>query len=236
MNAPPMNNLKAIIYDAGRTLLEPTLQAPDIWDFLGARLGVTFDRTRELPNVGYYYYRDIMGKYDSDDRARAFWNSYYIKAMTEADGNQSAERLENAANALYDRYQHPEQWQIYPEVPEMLRAVQALGLRQGIISDWGTDLIPLLHAHGISDHVEFVVASATVRAAKPHPDIFHYALSRADLQASEVLYIGDSYISDVLGARTAGIRAVLIDREQRAPKVDCPVVTSLLDVLQLIEN
>ena len=230
-----MKSVRAIIYDAGRTLLRPRMEPPDIWDFLGGQLGVELARDRSLPDVGHYFYRNMLGKYDSDARARGFWNAYYVKAMEEAGIDKANDRLQAAANALYDWYQQPEQWLMYPEVPEMLQRVQALGLRQGVISDWGTDLVPLLHAHDVSDHLEFVVASATVGAAKPHPDIFHYALSRAGLQASEVLYIGDSYISDVLGARTAGIAAVLIDREQRAPEVDCPVVTSLLDVLELIE-
>ncbi len=230
-----MKSVRAIIYDAGRTLLRPRLEPPDIWDFLGGQLGVEFARERPLPDAGHYFYRNMMGEYDSDARARGFWNSYYVKAMREAGVDETDDNLQAAANALYDWFQQPEQWLMYPEVPEMLRRVQALGLRQGVISDWGTDLVPLLHAHDVSDHLEFVVASAAVGAAKPHPDIFHYALARAGLQADDVLYVGDSYISDVLGARTAGIAAVLIDREQRAPEVDCPVVTSLLDVLELIE-
>ena len=230
-----MKSVRAIIYDAGRTLLRPRLEPPDIWDFLGGQLGVEFARERPLPDAGYYYYRDMLGEYDSDARARGFWNSYYVKTMQATGVDQTADNLLAAANALHDWFQQPEQWLIYPEVPEMLQRVQALGLSQGVISDWGTELVSLLHAHDVSDHLEFVVASAAVGAAKPHPDIFHYALARAGLQADDVLYIGDSYISDVLGARTAGIAAVLIDREQRAPAVDCPVVTSLLDVLELIE-
>ena len=230
-----MKPVQAIIYDAGHTLLRPRLEPPDIWDFLGGQLGVEFARERPLPDFDHYFYRIMLGEYDSDARARGFWNSYYVKTMQATGVDETDDNLQAAANTLYDWYQQPEQWLMYPEVPEMLQRVQALGLRQGVISDWGTDLVPLLHAHDVSDHLEFVVASAAVGAAKPHPDIFHYALARACLQASEVLYIGDSYISDVLGARTAGIAAVLIDREQRAPEVDCPVVTSLLDVLELIE-
>ncbi len=231
-----MKSVRAIIYDAGRTLLKPRMEPPDIWDFLGGQLGIEFARERPLPDVGHYFYRNMLGKYDSDARARGFWNSYYVKAMQETDVDEADDNLQAAANALYNWYQQPEQWLMYPEVPEMLQRVQALGLRQGVISDWGTDLVSLLHAHDVSAHFDFVVASATVGAAKPHPDIFHYALARAELQANEVLYIGDSYISDVLGARAVGIAAVLIDREQRAPEVDCPVVTSLLDVLELIES
>ena len=79
------------------------------------------------------------------------------------------------------------------------------------------------------------IASAAVATAKPHPDIFRYALDRAGLRADEVLYVGDSYVADVLGARSVGIAPVLIDREGKAPNVDCAVVRSLGEVLELVD-
>ena len=234
-----MNTIRAILYDAGRTLIQPRLEAPDIWDFLGDQLGMKLARERALPDVGHHFYsrfgEDGMGAYDSDERARSFWASYYIQAMRETGVDLPKETLQSAADALYDWYQEPEQWLPYPESLETLSRADEQGLSQGIISDWGTDLVPILHAHEITQHLDFVIASAAVGAAKPHPDIFRYALVRARLQPHEVLYVGDSYISDVLGARTAGIAAVLIDREGRAPEVDCPVVTSLLELFDLID-
>ncbi len=234
-----MNTIRAILYDAGRTLIQPRLEAPDIWDFLGDQLGMKLARERALPDVGHHFYsrfgEDGMGAYDSDERARSFWASYYIQALRETGVDLPKETLQSAADALYDWYQEPEQWLPYPESLETLKRAHEQGLSQGIISDWGTDLVPILHAHEITQHLNFVIASAAVGAAKPHPDIFRYALVRARLQPREVMYVGDSYISDVLGARTAGIAAVLIDREGRAPEVDCPVVTSLLELFGLLD-
>ena len=106
---------------------------------------------------------------------------------------------------------------------------------QGVISDWGTDLVPIRHAHEVTQHLDFVVASAAVGTAKPHPDIFRFALARAEFSPHDVAYVGDSYVSDVLGARAVGIAPVLLDRDGNAPAVDCPVVSSLLDVLDLFE-
>lgn len=233
-------SIRAILYDAGRTLIQPRLEAPDIWDFLGAQLGLTLARDRALPDVGHHFYsrfgEDGMGAYDSDEAARSFWASYYVQALRDTGVDLPEETLHSAADALYDWYQEPEQWVPYPETFETLERADALDLTQGIISDWGTDLVPILHAHEVTKHLDFVVASAAVGAAKPHRDIFQYALDRARLQPREVLYVGDSYISDVLGARTVGIEAVLIDREGRAPEVDCPVVTSLLELFDLIDE
>jgi len=234
-----MTKTRAVLYDAGRTLVRPRPEAPEIWDFLAAQLGIELARERTLPDVGHFYYarlgEDGLGAYDSDARARSFWSNYYAQALIDAGVDLARDELMSAGDALYDWYQQPEQWQPYPEVLETLSRAHERGLVQGVISDWGTDLIPILHAHDVTRHLDFVVASASVGTAKPHPDIFRFALGRADLQPAEVLYVGDSYVSDVLGARAVGIRPVLIDREGRAPSLDCPVVTSLLDVLDLVE-
>jgi REG-2-like HAD superfamily hydrolase len=234
-----MTATRAVLYDAGRTLVRPRPEAPEIWDFLAAQLGIELARERKLPDVGHFYYarlgEDGLGAYDSDARARSFWSNYYAQALIDAGVDLPREQLMSAGDALYDWYQRPEQWQPYPEVLETLTRAHERGLIQGVISDWGTDLIPILHAHDVTRHLDFVVASASVGTAKPHPDIFRFALARAELQPDEVLYVGDSYVSDVLGARAVGIRPVLIDREGRAPALDCPVVTSLLEVLDLVE-
>ncbi len=229
---------RAILYDAGRTLVRPKPQAADVWDFLARQLGIDLARERALPDVGHYFYsrvgRDGLGAYDSDEHARSFWTSYYSHAMLDAGVDLPEAELVSAGNALYDWYQRPEQWEPYDDVLEALCRAHEAGLAQGVVSDWGTDLVPLLHAHDVTRHLDFVVASAAMGAAKPHPDIFRFALTRAGLEASEVVYVGDSYVSDVLGARAVGIDAVLLDREGRAPAVDCPVVASLTELLGLI--
>ena len=228
--------IRALFYDAGYTLVRATLEASDIWEFLARHLGVDLERERKLPNVGHYYYIKGMGKYDSDERARNFWSDYYVRALTEANVDLPREALVSASDALYDWYQKPEQWELYPDSLETLRRGHDRGLAQGVISDWGTDLVSLLHAHDVTQHLDFVVASAAVGAAKPHPEIFRYALDRAGFEPAEVIYVGDSYISDVLGARAVGISPVLLDRDGDAPTVDCPVINSLFELLDLIDE
>lgn len=64
-------------------------------------------------------------------------------------------------------------------------------------------------------HPAHIVSAEDVRAYKPYPEIFERALEITGCTPDEVIHIGDSYTSDVLGANAAGIEAILVDREGR---------------------
>ncbi|MGQ7350899.1 HAD hydrolase-like protein [Quadrisphaera oryzae] len=49
----------------------------------------------------------------------------------------------------------------------------------------------------------------------------------------QVLYVGDDHAVDVLGARAAGLQAVLVDRVGSAPPGERSAVASLTQVLDL---
>ena len=79
-----------------------------------------------------------------------------------------------------------------------------------------------------------VISADTARAYKPYREIFDEALRVSGCIPSEVIHIGDSYDTDVVGARGAGIRPVLLlrGREQRHDGVD--TADSLEQALELV--
>jgi putative hydrolase of the HAD superfamily len=234
--------IKAIFYDAGHTLVRPRAEIDEVWDFLAHQLGIVIEEQHrvEFPDVGAFFYsrlgEDGLGSYASDRAARAFWTEYYAHALRDAAHGLPREEIASAGGALYDWYKEPAQWEPFPETIEALRAGRERGLTQGVVSDWGSDLLPILHAHEITLLMDFVVASAVVGSSKPHREIFLYALDRAGVRAADTVYVGDSYLADVLGSRAAGLHPVLIDREGKAPAIDAPVVRSLSGVLDVVDR
>ena len=77
-----------------------------------------------------------------------------------------------------------------------------------------------------------IISADDVKSYKPHPEIFLYALRRAGLSPEEVVHVGDSYYSDVLGAKNAGISAILVDRDGKDAHEDCQKASSLSDILK----
>jgi putative hydrolase of the HAD superfamily len=146
------------------------------------------------------------------------------------------DHLMEVGGQIYGWYAHPDRWAAYPDVEATLAEARRRGYRQGVISDWESTLPALLHGLGLEEHFDFVVVSAAVGYAKPSPEIFAHAVARAGVAAAECLYVGDSYMHDVIGARTAGLHTVLVDREGAAPPLDCPVVRSLDGIFAVIDG
>jgi YjjG family noncanonical pyrimidine nucleotidase len=86
--------------------------------------------------------------------------------------------------------------------------------------------------------VDALVVSEDVGFTKPDPRIFAIALERLELQAGEVVMVGDSWSADVGGARQAGIAAVWFNpRGLRRPDsdLDVPELNALHPVDQAID-
>jgi HAD superfamily hydrolase (TIGR01549 family) len=82
---------------------------------------------------------------------------------------------------------------------------------------------------GIGPWVDGLVVSEAIGTAKPDRLIFDVALSAGDATPAEAVMLGDSWTSDVEGARRAGIRAVWFNRFGKVPlsRLSVPELRSL---------
>ena len=81
---------------------------------------------------------------------------------------------------------------------------------------------------GIADCFESITDSGIVGFEKPRREIFEAALKTMNARADESLYVGDVYSVDYVGARNAGMQALLFDvagayRDRREPRVESMV-------------
>lgn len=104
---------------------------------------------------------------------------------------------------------------LYEDVLPTLDQLQQMDLKLGIISNWDTPLHAMVEELGLAPYFDVVVAShdQRVRSAKPDAAIFEYALNAVDASPEESVHVGDSFEADIIGAHTAGIRAILLDRD-----------------------
>lgn len=105
-------------------------------------------------------------------------------------------------------------------VPSARALLEALHMRVvvGVVTNNITSeqVLKLRHC-GLDRSIDFMVTSEDVGVCKPHAPIFDEALRRAGCRPAEAVMVGDSWESDVVGARQAGLRAVWFNRSHAAP-------------------
>jgi putative hydrolase of the HAD superfamily len=120
---------------------------------------------------------------------------------------------------------------LFDDVAPALTDLASKGLTLGLISNVEQDMAPTLTKLGLYTWLKIVVTSQEVVAGKPRPEIFWEALKRAGVKPSEAIYVGDQYNVDIVGAKGAGMKGVLIDRVDYYRDItDCPRIKSLKEV------
>lgn len=105
---------------------------------------------------------------------------------------------------------------LFDDTLEVLKALRAAGLRIGLVTNadmpmWMRDVE--LQKFAILEHIEVRLTAGDVGHLKPHPAPFREAMKRLSVLPDEAVFVGDRLQDDVIGARTAGMRAVWIRRQ-----------------------
>lgn len=91
-----------------------------------------------------------------------------------------------------------------------------------MVSNFDIRLEEILHVFGLLSHFSFLLTSEEAGVAKPSPTIFHQALQRCGVPAAMVAHVGDHYVNDYLASRSVGIHGFLLDRLNKAARLDVP--------------
>jgi putative hydrolase of the HAD superfamily len=121
-----------------------------------------------------------------------------------------------------------------PDVVPALEALRARGLRLVVVSNANGTLLAHMERIGMTGRFDCILDSADEGVEKPDPRFFEIALSRAGACKDTTIHVGDLYYVDVVGARNAGLRGVLLDEANLRPDADCPRVHSLEELVQRI--
>ena len=122
---------------------------------------------------------------------------------------------------------------------ETLTRLTERGFHLGIISNGSLDSREkTVAATPFSNFIQQLVSSGQFGQKKPHPEIFLSTLEAAGFKPSQCLYVGDHPVNDIQGALSAGLHAVWLKGFHSSTRLplQTPVITSLLELLSLIEN
>lgn len=230
--------LDAIFFDLGGTLVDMTVPREDIWSEVLHDRGEDVDRVA-LTTALRKADRELDGQFASIQGAdeRPFWIEYDRMVLKQLDLELGAEEIIQDLSGSMGRMVMDEgNWTDYPDVRPLLDGLGRRDIRVGLISN-ATDLArKVLRRLDLEKYFDPIIISSEVGHRKPSRHIFDIALRQSGVASSRAVYIGDKPAVDVVGASSAGMNAVLIDRGDLFRKTDClriPNLDSLRAFVQL---
>jgi putative hydrolase of the HAD superfamily len=235
---------RLVILDAGFTLLAPR---STLGEALRGVLGehghdITDEQVRgawEVADRWFWddYHRPGNDTWGDDAKIDAAWRRYHTLMLRELGVEHPDQLIEAILAAQYA----PESWELYPDVLPAVRELRKLGMRLGIASDWGSNLLPIVDGLGLATQLDFVIASGVVGLSKPDPAFFRLAATRVGVPPGEALMVGDSYRADIEGAASAGMDGILIRRPEwrerrEAVPPEAKVIASLAELPEIVRS
>lgn len=138
------------------------------------------------------------------------WKDYFTTLLMENGIPDDA--LEAVGGAVRDAHSREHLWtRVADGTEETLQRLLDEGYRLAVISNADGRVEEVLAGVGLRHYFEFVIDSEIVGMEKPDPAIFREGCRRLGLPPEACLYVGDLYPVDYLGARSAGLNAILLD-------------------------
>jgi len=204
-----MPHLKAVLFDLGGTLVRTDPISEIFLRILRRhKVHVSLEWREEIfPEVVELDLESFKLPYIE------FWRAYNLRILEKLGVQGDLERL---ADRLTEEWWDNAELEVYPEVEDTLRRLRQMGLKIGIVSNgFQIDIHEILSRTGLEGMFDVTVGVDDVKKPKPHPEIFIYALKKLEIKPHEALFVGDNPETDYKGAEAAGLRPLLIDRENK---------------------
>jgi putative hydrolase of the HAD superfamily len=224
--------LETVFLDAGGVLVYPN------WTRISQALshhGIRVDPSvlaRAEPHAKRQI--DVAKTIDATNDAGRGW--LYFNLLFEHAGVPVDAEVEAALAELSAYHRESNLWEfVPPAVLPTLAALRHRGLKIAIVSNSNGKLRVLFDRLKLAGCVDCMLDSQNEGVEKPDPRFFELALERSGARKETTIHVGDLYYVDVVGARNAGLRGVLLDEAGLYADADCPRIRTLPELVDRIE-
>jgi putative hydrolase of the HAD superfamily len=207
--------LRAVLFDVDFTLCRPGPElSPERYARIAGRHGVTldvsrYDDAREAAVLNLKRHPELL----HDD---SIWHRFTEEIFVGMGGPEAI--ASECASEIEQGWEVSENFELFEDALPVLDELRAAGLLLGLVSNGIRDLNEFVVHHRLD--VDAAVGSRAHGYVKPHPTIFQAALQQLGAEPAEAAMVGDSLEEDIEGARALGMRAILIDRDERHAEVE----------------
>jgi HAD superfamily hydrolase (TIGR01549 family) len=208
-----VNALRAVLFDVDFTLCRPGPElSAERYARVAGRHGIEVDVTRyddarEAAALNLKRHPELL-------HDETIWRRFTEEIFVRMGG--PVEIASECATEIEQGWEVSENFELFEDVMPVLEELRRAELRLGLVSNGIRDLREFVVHHSLD--VDAVVGSRAHGYVKPHPTIFQAALQQLGVDPANAVMVGDSVEEDVEGARALGLRAILMDREDRHPE------------------
>jgi HAD superfamily hydrolase (TIGR01549 family) len=207
-----LSDLRAVLFDVDFTLARPGPElGPEGYRRLGERFGLDLDPSRYGDARAAALER--IQRHPDLEHDEEIWVAFTEEIILGMGGQLPQAR--ECAVEMTRAWERSANFDLYEDVLPVLEELRGHGLKIGLVSNTGRDLDEFLTHHTLP--VDAALGSRAHGWTKPHPSIFRAVLERLGVEPDEAAMVGDSPEDDIEGALALGMRAFLLDRENRFP-------------------
>lgn len=218
-----------MLFDAGNTLV--FLDYARLAEVVGSSLGLPLTSEGLSQHASAASRAMELATGNDQHRAAVFLETLFLHSGV------PSERLGEVRDCLRRMHSERHLWSSVTErAAESLSRLRRAGLKLGVVSNSDGRVEQALEAAGLKDYFDVIVDSALIGAEKPDPRIFQAALDALDVAPEAALYVGDLYEVDIVGARAAGIEAVLLGEPDARTAGECRTAGSIEELVDDLLN
>lgn len=227
--------IRAIFFDAVGTLLHPDPSAGQVYAEVGRAFGSRLKAEEIRARFAWAFAeeekQDARQGYRTDEeRERARWQGIVGRVLDDVAD------LTSCFEALYRHFREPSSWRVETNTEQVLLALSRAGIRLGMASNFDHRLREVVAGRPELWPLQHLLISSEVGWKKPAVAFFDRLVDEVEVDASEILFVGDDLENDFEGARKAGLRALLFDPKRSASLASEHCLHSLLDLLSCVER
>jgi HAD superfamily hydrolase (TIGR01549 family) len=206
--------LRAVLFDVDFTLAKPGPElGPEGYRRRGEQFGLRLDPARyEEARAAAV---SALQRHPELVHDEEIWIEFTERIVRGMGGE--GDLAHDCAVAVERAWEEHANFDLYEDAVPVLDELRRAGLKLGLVSNGARDLEAFVVHHRLD--VDAAVGSRAHGWTKPHETIFRAALERLEVEPEDAAMVGDSPEDDVDGARALGMRAFLVDRENRYPEV-----------------
>ncbi len=210
---------EAFVFDLDSTLLDTHRYPLVASDWLLRKSNIVSEehKTAFLRNLVMRYFKAIQDITDGDPFRTPFdiVKTAMGNSLRDIDSNADLSFVDEATQRF--KALHIELSEPYPGVMEMLSNLHSRGIKMGVLSNsFEGHATKLLEKLNLQQYFQDVVDCSTVKAYKPMSLIFERVIDDLGVSPSKILFIGDEYYADMVGAKRVHLKTVWINSRNQS--------------------